>query len=76
MNTQADLIPPKPTPAEVLAARTAAGHSQAQATAVAGLAHAVRWSGFERGTGGMDPARWALYLLATGQHPSYTLTPR
>lgn len=60
---------PSPTPDAVLTARLAAGHSQAQAAAVVGLGKAMRWCEYERGQRAPDPARWALYLLATDQHP-------
>ena len=64
---------PDPTPDALRAARSAAGHSQADAAKATGLAHSVRWSEYERGVGAIDPARWALYLLATGQHPGARL---
>lgn len=70
------LLLPAPTPAEVRAARTAAGHSQAQAAALMGYSSHVRVSEIERGVAVCDPARWSLYLLATGQHPAYRLAPR
>lgn len=60
---------PVPTPAAVLAARRAAGLDQAEAAALVGLGASARWSEYERGVRSIDPARWALYLLATGQHP-------
>lgn len=60
---------PDATPAAVLAARQAAGLDQAGAAALVGLGSGARWSEYERGTRNIDPARWAVYLLATGQHP-------
>lgn len=67
---------PVPTPDAVLAARTAAGHSQGMAASTAGLASAMRWSEYERSVRQIDLARWALYLLATDQHPAYRLASR
>ena len=64
------------TPAAVKLARLAAGHSQARAAALVGLGHVMRWSDIERGVHKIDAARWALYLLATGQHPTLRLAPR
>lgn len=60
---------PDPTPAAVLAARQCAGLNQAAAAALVGLGSHVRWSEYERGARTIDAARWALFLLATGQHP-------
>ena len=66
---------PDPTAAAVKAARAAAGHSLAQAAALVGLANRGRWWDYEQSTSQIDRARWALYLLATGQHPSLRLRP-
>lgn len=60
---------PSPTPDAVQAARLAVGLGQPEAAALAGLGAGARWSEYERGTRNMDAARWALFLLATGQHP-------
>lgn len=60
---------PEPTAERILAARLAAGVSQAEAARLVGLGKATRWSEHERGVTRIDPARWALFLLATGQHP-------
>ena len=73
---QAVLIQPQPAPTELLAARTAAGLSQAEAAALCGLAAAMRWSEYERGVRTIDSARWTLFLLATGQHPTSSLIAR
>lgn len=67
---------PEPTPAAVLAARTAAGLDQPGAAALAGLGSGTRWSEYERGVRSIDAARWALFLLATGQHPAASASPR
>ena len=63
----------RPTSAELLAARLAAGLTQADAAALCGLGSAQRWSEYERGEGRIDLARWALFLLAVGQHPTARL---
>lgn len=57
---------PRPTPEAILAARTAAGHTQEQAARAVycGLRSWKRWEG---GEGPMPPAAWVLYLLRTGQ---------
>lgn len=67
---------PDPTPQVVLAARQAAGLSQAQAAELVGLSDKARWSEYERGSRSPDAARWALFLLATGQHPTLQACPR
>lgn len=66
---------PEPTAEAVRAARLAAGHSQAQAAAAVGLGTRQRWCEIESNRQAMDRARWALYLLATGQHPAATIKP-
>jgi DNA-binding transcriptional regulator YiaG len=55
-----------PTPEQVKAARTAAGHSQTQAadTIYKGLR---TWQQWEKGERAMDPALFELYCLKTGQ---------
>lgn len=65
-----------PTPEAIRAARAAAGHSQAAAAELVHLGHAMRWSEYERGARAMDPARWALYLLLTDQHPALRVVAR
>lgn len=57
------------TPAEILQARTAAGLSQSSAATLVHLSSGLRWSEYERGVRNIDPARWELFLLLTGQHP-------
>ena len=61
---------PEPTPAALRAARKAAGHTQFQAAALSGYGSQARWSEIERGVRNIDLARWALYLLSIGQHPT------
>lgn len=55
-----------PTPDQVKAARTAAGHSQKQAgeTIYKGLR---TWQQWEKGDRVMDPAFFELYLIKTDQ---------
>lgn len=67
---------PEPTAEAVKAARLEAGLTQAQAAELLGLGHVMRWSEYERGVYGMDVARFALFLLATGQHPTLKLSRR
>lgn len=65
-----------PPPEAITAARQAAGLSQAQAAELVGLGDKARWSEYERGARAPDAARWALFLLATGQHPTLQICPR
>ena len=70
-----------PTPAQVRAARDAAGHTQEQAAALVGLSGGIRWAEYERDRDSptarrIDPARWQLYLLMTDQHPDWRLSRR
>lgn len=71
MATALDLLQslPAATPQAVRAARDAAGLTLAQAAQLAGLGAHARWQEYERGARSIDPTRWALFLLATGQHP-------
>lgn len=65
-----------PSPEQISAARQAAGLSQAQAAELVGLGDKTRWSEYERGGRVPDAARWALFLLATGQHPQLVVSAR
>ena len=67
---------PDPTPELVLAARKTAGHSQHQAAMLAGFGHGQRWYEIESGKVPMDRMRWAMYLLAIGEHPSFRVVSR
>jgi hypothetical protein len=67
---------PDPTPELVLAARKEAGHSQHQAAVLAGFGHGQRWYEIESGKVPMDRMRWAMYLLAIGEHPSLRVVAR
>lgn len=59
-----------PTPAEIIAARRAADHTQTEA---ADLIHCARgtWAKWERGEREMHPAFWRLYRILTGQDADY-----
>ena len=61
------------TPAEILKARQTAGLSQSAAAALVHLRSGMRWSEYERGARNIDPAKWQLFLLLTGQHPTLTV---
>lgn len=65
-----------PSPEDIAAVRQAAGLSQAQAAELVGLGDKSRWSEYERGSRVPDAARWAIFLLATGQHPQFQLSAR
>lgn len=60
------------SPTDIRAARQAAGLSQ---TAAGALCHrSLRaWQAVEAGDRTLDPAAWELFLLRTGQHPTYRL---
>lgn len=60
-----------PTPQEVRKARDASGLTQAEAAEMVHLAHAVRWSEFERGAAPIEAARWELFRIKTGTHPEF-----
>lgn len=64
---------PEATPESILAARTAAGLSQAAASKFCWMADARSWWRVEAGKRAISPAAWAVFLLATGQHPTYKL---
>lgn len=63
-----------PSPAEIRAARKAAGLTQARA---AQLIHCSRssWAEWESGVSKMHPAFWELFLLKTGQPEPPATTP-
>lgn len=76
MTCHSDLILPAPTPDELLEARQAAGLSQQAAADLTGLSTRQHWWKLEEGKRPMSARSWALFLLATGQHPAYVLAPR
>lgn len=55
-----------PTPAEVRAAREAAGLTQEQAAELAGYGSRPRWVEVETGRRAMEPVRWAYWLHVAG----------
>lgn len=55
-----------PTPDKILAARTAASHTQSQAAAVI-YKKVLAWQRYESGDRGMDVALFELYCIKTGQ---------
>ena len=63
------------SPTDIRAARQTAGLSQ---TAAGALCHrSLRaWQAVEAGDRALDPAAWELFLLRTGQHPTYKLIAR
>lgn len=65
-----------PTPADIRAAREAAGLSLTQAARLAGLAHRARWAEYEAGTRSPSAAVWELFLLRVEQHPTHVLRER
>jgi putative transcriptional regulator len=72
----ADVVPgytpgSSPAPADVFAARKAAGLTQTEAAASVYLGGYYRWSEYESGRERMDPARFELFLVKHGLHPLY-----
>ena len=67
---------PDRTPSAVRSAREIAGQTQAQAAALVRLRGQAAWSEYERGIRRIDEARWELYLLLTGQHPTHEMGRR
>lgn len=65
----------KPGPGHILAYRLRANLTQADAGALVGMS--LRgWQDGEYGKTRMHPATYTLFLLATHQHPAYTLKAR
>lgn len=65
-----------PAPEQVVSARKAAGLTQTEAAAAAGLGHYRRWGEYETGVRQMDASRFELFLLKHGLHPRFTLAAR
>lgn len=63
------------TPEEIVAARKAAGHTQAKAAEVA-LVSLNTWTQYESGRRLPSAAVKEIYLLKTGQHPTHIITAR
>ncbi len=66
----------EPDAAQVKDARLAAGLTLKQAAALAGSPNARAWLRYESAERQMGADRWALFLLALGQHPHYKLELR
>lgn len=66
---------PAATPEAIKAARQAAGQTQAQAGAALGASRGA-WAQWEGDIRTMSATPWALYLLATGQHPTAEARPK
>jgi hypothetical protein len=64
-----------PTPSEIIAARTAAGHTPAEAGAEIGYS-ARAWQQWEARKRNMPRAVFELYLLHTHQHPEKKLVKK
>jgi hypothetical protein len=67
---------PARTPESIAAARHRAGLSQRQAAQLVGSATYQRWHEWETGVHDIGAVRWAVFLLATGQHPSHQVACR
>ncbi len=65
----------KPTPQEIIDARTAAGQSTAEAATLVYVALRT-WQQWEAGDRKMPRASWELYLIHTGQHPEKKLAKK
>lgn len=65
-----------PSPAEIRAARVAAGLTQAEACPLADIANQSAWAEYESGRRPMPAYRWFLFLLRTNQHPDLKLVRR
>lgn len=62
---------PAPTPEGVAAIRERTGLTQAGAAELVYLTRLETWSEYERGVRPIEPARWELFLIKTGQHRMY-----
>lgn len=62
---------PVPTPAEIADKRQRTGLTQPEAAELVYLSDGTRWSEYERGVRPIEPARWELFLIKTGQHRMY-----
>jgi transcriptional regulator with XRE-family HTH domain len=60
-----------PTKEQIKEARQEAGLTQIQAAEIALLGNSVRRSEYENGKENMDPARFELFMIKTGQHPEF-----
>ena len=70
------LLQDKPTPKEFKAMREQAGLSGAKTAEILGLSSRQYVSQLETGKYDISPQIWTLFLLITGEHPNYTITPK
>lgn len=71
-----DLLDPTPvTPADIMGKRQSANLSQQAAADLIGYSRRG-WQDAEAGKTRMHPAAWALFLLATGQHPGWVVVAK
>ena len=71
-----DLLQDKPTPKEFKTMREQAGLSGAKTAEILGLSSRQYVSQLETGKYDISPQIWTLFLLITGEHPNYTITPK
>ena len=71
-----DLLQEKPTPQEFKTMREQAGLSGAKTAEILGLSSRQYVSQLETGKYDISPQIWTLFLLITGEHPNYTITPK
>ena len=65
----------QPTPAQIVAARKSAGHTQPIAAATV-FATADGWKKWESGARPRSADTWGRYCLMTGEHPDFGVVPR
>lgn len=70
ITTDGSILNLHPTPEELRALRRAAGISHSKAAALVHLGHGKRWHEYEAGSRNIDKARFELFLIKTGQHPT------
>lgn len=71
-----DPLIPQPDPEQIKAARLAAGLTQLQAANLVGSASFQTWNYWESGKRSIPADSWALFMLATDQHPALRLAKR
>jgi DNA-binding XRE family transcriptional regulator len=65
-----------PTKEQVLQSREAANLTQEQAAELVYLSSFTRWSEYERGVRKMEPSRFELFKIKTGQHERFGPLPK
>lgn len=68
-----NLLQQQPSPEDIKAARLAADLTQLQAAKLVGANSFQTWNYWEAGSRKIPADSWALFLLATKQHPFYRL---